>query len=72
MGYRVPNSRLASLRWLRFNRGWNCKVARQFSFSVKRLFRAESELSIAFAKLIWWQALLAIVIWPYFLGLAAR
>ena len=28
--------------------------------------------TIAFAKLIWWQALLGIVIWPYFLGLAAR
>lgn len=28
--------------------------------------------TIAFAKLIWWQALLALVVWPYFLGLAAR
>ena len=28
--------------------------------------------TIAFAKLIWWQALLALVLWPYFLGLAAR
>ena len=28
--------------------------------------------SIAFAKLIWWKALLALVIWPYFLGLAVR
>jgi hypothetical protein len=28
--------------------------------------------TIAFAKLIWWQALLALVIWPYYLGLAAR
>ena len=28
--------------------------------------------TLAFAKLIWWQALLGIVIWPYFLGLAAR
>ncbi len=28
--------------------------------------------TIAFAKLIWWQAILAIVVWPYFLGLAAR
>ncbi len=28
--------------------------------------------TIVFAKLIWWKALLAIVIWPYFLGLAVR
>jgi hypothetical protein len=28
--------------------------------------------TIAFAKLIWWQALVGIVIWPYYLGLAAR
>jgi len=28
--------------------------------------------TIAFAKLIWWQALLSLVIWPYYLGLAAR
>lgn len=28
--------------------------------------------TIAFAKLIWWQAILGIVIWPYYLGLAAR
>jgi len=28
--------------------------------------------TIAFAKLLWWQALIALVIWPYYLGLAAR
>ena len=28
--------------------------------------------TIAFAKLIWWQIILGIVIWPYYLGLAAR
>ncbi len=28
--------------------------------------------TIAFAKLIWWQAILALVIWPYYLGLAVR
>ncbi len=28
--------------------------------------------TIAFAKLVWWQALLAIVIWPYYLGVAVR
>jgi len=28
--------------------------------------------TIAFAKLIWWQILLGLVVWPYFLGLAAR
>ncbi len=28
--------------------------------------------TIAFAKLIWWKAILALVIWPYFLGLAVR
>jgi hypothetical protein len=26
----------------------------------------------AFAKLIWWKALLALVIWPHFLRLTAR
>jgi hypothetical protein len=28
--------------------------------------------TLAFAKLIWWQALLALLVWPYFLGLAVR
>ncbi len=28
--------------------------------------------TIAFAKLLWWEALLGLVIWPYYLGLAAR
>jgi hypothetical protein len=28
--------------------------------------------TIAFAKLIWWQALLGLVVWPYYLGLAVR
>jgi len=28
--------------------------------------------TIAFANLIWWQAVLGVVIWPYYLGLAAR
>jgi hypothetical protein len=28
--------------------------------------------TIAFAQLIWWQAILALLIWPYYLGLAAR
>jgi len=28
--------------------------------------------TIAFAKLIWWQAILGLVVWPYFLGAAAR
>jgi hypothetical protein len=28
--------------------------------------------TIAFAKLIWWQALLGLIIWPYYLGLAVR
>ena len=28
--------------------------------------------TIAFAKLIWWQALLGLLLWPYFLGIAAR
>jgi hypothetical protein len=27
--------------------------------------------TIGFAKLIWWKALLAIVIWAYYLGVAA-
>jgi acyl-coenzyme A synthetase/AMP-(fatty) acid ligase len=28
--------------------------------------------TIAFAKLIWWKALLAFVIWPWYLALAVR
>jgi len=28
--------------------------------------------TIAFAKLIWWQAILGLVVWPYYLGLAVR
>jgi len=28
--------------------------------------------TIAFAKLVWWKALLALVVWPYFLALALR
>ena len=28
--------------------------------------------TIAFAKLVWWKALLALVVWPYFLALAVR
>jgi hypothetical protein len=28
--------------------------------------------TVAYAQLVWWQSLLALVIWPYYLGLAAR
>jgi len=28
--------------------------------------------TIAFAKLIWWKALLALIVWPYFVGLVVR
>ncbi len=28
--------------------------------------------TIAFAKLVWWKALLALIVWPYFLGIAVR
>lgn len=28
--------------------------------------------TIAFAKLIWWKAFLAIIIWPWYLALAVR
>jgi hypothetical protein len=28
--------------------------------------------TIAFAKLLWWQALLGLMVWPYYLGLAVR
>ena len=27
--------------------------------------------TFAFAKLIWWQALIAVAIWPWYLGVAA-
>ncbi len=28
--------------------------------------------SIAFAELLWWQSILGIVVWPYYLGVLAR
>lgn len=28
--------------------------------------------TIAFANLVWWKIILAIVVWPYFLGLAIK
>jgi hypothetical protein len=28
--------------------------------------------TIAFAKLIWWQAILGLFIWPYYLGMTVR
>ena len=28
--------------------------------------------TLAFAQLVWWQALLGIIIWPYYLGIAVR
>jgi hypothetical protein len=28
--------------------------------------------TIGFSKLIWWQAIIGLVVWPYFLGVAAR
>ena len=28
--------------------------------------------TIGFAKLVWWKALLGLVIWPYFLGTTVR
>jgi hypothetical protein len=28
--------------------------------------------TIAFAHQIWWQAILGLIIWPYYLGLAVR
>lgn len=28
--------------------------------------------TIAFAQLVWWKALLGLVIWPYYLGLILR
>jgi hypothetical protein len=28
--------------------------------------------TIAFANLIWWQAILGLLLWPYYLGLAVR
>jgi hypothetical protein len=28
--------------------------------------------TIAFAKLVWWKAVLGLVVWPYFLALAVR
>ena len=28
--------------------------------------------TMAFAKLIWWKALLAVIIWPWYLALAVR
>jgi hypothetical protein len=28
--------------------------------------------TIAFPKFVWWKALLALILWPYFLGVAVR
>jgi hypothetical protein len=28
--------------------------------------------TLAFAQLVWWQALVGVVIWPYYLGVALR
>jgi hypothetical protein len=28
--------------------------------------------TIAYAQLIWWQAIIAVIIWPYYLGLVLR
>lgn len=28
--------------------------------------------TLAFARLLWWQAILGLVIWPYYLGTALR
>jgi hypothetical protein len=28
--------------------------------------------TIAFAKLVWWQAILGLAVWPYYLGVAVR
>jgi hypothetical protein len=28
--------------------------------------------TLAFAKLVWWEAIVGIIIWPYFLGVAVR
>jgi hypothetical protein len=28
--------------------------------------------TIAFAQLVWWQAILGLILWPYYLGLAVR
>ncbi len=28
--------------------------------------------TIAFANLVWWKIILALVVWPYYLGLAIR
>ncbi len=28
--------------------------------------------TLAFTKLLWWQAILALVIWPYYLGVRLR
>lgn len=28
--------------------------------------------TIGFAQLVWWKALLGVVVWPYFLGVAVR
>lgn len=28
--------------------------------------------TLAFAKLLWWQAIVGLIIWPYYLGLTLR
>lgn len=33
---------------------------------------SDSAFTIGFAQLVWWKALLAVILWPYFLGVTLR
>ena len=61
----------------------NEKLYRQYISSLRKLTGAVSSLTgviwsigwlftIGYAKLVGWQIVIALVVWPYYLGVAAR
>jgi len=40
--------------------------------AVSPFWSAGWMFTVGFAKLVWWKAALAIVLWPYFLAIATR
>jgi hypothetical protein len=53
----------------RENKRWGDKAAAGLGGTI---WFAGWLFTIAFANLVWWKIILAIVIWPYYLGLAVR
>ena len=46
--------------------------APSYSHLAGTLWFAGWLFTLGFAKLVWWKALLGLVVWPYFLALAVR